>query len=114
MHRREIEFDSQARSLLITDRIFCRGEHLVEGFWHFSEACALSRNGSVISAINQQQQLSLTLPQSVDEIFIAHGDEMQPLGWVSRAFDVKTPAPTLGWKKRIVGDACFVTRIVID
>ena len=112
-HRREIEFDSQARCIFVTDRIFCHGAHVVEGFWHFSEACEVTRNGPIISAANLQQQLSLTLPHSVDEIFIACGDELRPAGWVSRAFDTKLPAPTVAWKKRILGTACFVSRIDI-
>ena len=114
IHRREIEFDSQARSVRITDCIVCRDVHIVEGFWHFSEACAVGRSGHVVSAVNRQQHLHLTLPQSVDEIFITCGDEIRPAGWVSRAFDVKTPAPTVGWKKRIEGETCFVTHIKID
>ena len=114
MHRREIKFDALTRTASITDRIICRGAHTVEGFWHFSEKCHVSRNGSVVSARNQQQHLNLTLPQSVDEIFITCGDEIRPAGWISRTFDCKIPAPTVGWKKRIEGETCFVTRIVID
>lgn len=113
-HRREIEFDCQARRVRITDRIICRGVHEVEGFWHFSEKCAVTRNGYVISAINQQQSLHLTLPQPLDEVFITCGDELRPAGWVSRAFNVKTPAPTVGWRKRIEGEVCFETNIAID
>ena len=112
-HRREIEFDTQARTAKVTDHILCRSRHTLEGFWHFSDACEVARSGHVITAVNHPQRMTLTLPQGADEIFLAQGDEQRPAGWISRAFDAKSPAPTVGWKKQIEGEAHFVSHIAI-
>ncbi len=58
-HRREIHWSKPDRTIAIADRVDCRKTHVVERFWHFSEHCQLSVEGSAVIAENQGVRIRL-------------------------------------------------------
>jgi hypothetical protein len=57
--------------------------------------------------------MRLRLPQHEKAATHLYQGSVAPIaGWVSRAFDRRTPAPTIAWRARLTGTA--VLRTVID
>lgn len=110
-HQRTIVFSKKESKFLITDRLECDAEHLIEQFWHFSEACDVTIDGHEITAINEGVQMVMTLPSNV-EIKSCRGQESPPCGWVSRRFDVKVPSTTVIVSQKIKGETEFTVEVV--
>jgi hypothetical protein len=101
-HRRLVELDKRARRLLVEDHLDMAGEHDVELFFHCAEACTVDAvpGGFVIS--RDGVRAKLLLPPCGDSSL--HKGETAPiLGWISRAFDRRTPAFTIVWRARLSG-----------
>jgi len=112
LHRRRITFDKPARRVLIEDTLQMAGEHDIELFFHFSEACRLVREDEGYAATQLHRTIALRLPQGAGaEERIYHGSVAPIGGWVSRRFDDKAPAPTLAWRARLRGPAVLRTEI---
>ena len=95
IHRRELRLDKVGRKLLVTDKLKCVQTHGVEQFWHFSEGCHITFQGSEVKAENSGVTLFLTIRDTDVDIDVRKGQEVPPLGWVSRRFDVKVPTTTI-------------------
>lgn len=111
LHLRTLEFDKGARILRVTDRLEGKEAHEVEVFWHFAEACQIQVSGNEISAACGDRTIQMHMPEGGWSPRVAAGQESPPLGWVSRRFDVKTPAPSVVWSGRIAGTTALVTEI---
>ncbi len=102
-HIRAINFDSKD-GFEIIDRLECIASHSIERFWHFSEHCDVSveKNGTIRACVDGYR-LDIDPVEPVEtELFI--GDEILPLGWISRRYDCKTPTATVVWKNSIAGN----------
>ncbi len=111
MHRRSLEFDKVARVLRVSDTLTCKGQHHVELFWHFSEACRIEVNGNEISAWCEGHTARFGMPGITWEPCVVSGQETPPLGWVSRQFDQKISSPSVVWSGRISGTTTLDTEI---
>ncbi|MEO9946948.1 alginate lyase family protein [Paraglaciecola sp.] len=112
-HERQLVLDKQKSEYLVTDKVTCRNDHIVEQFWHINEHCEvieLARNLFEIS--NGDQKISLKLDDAFDvKIEKANGD--LPLGWASRAFDLKVPSYTIVGTSKVNNDKDFTTCIKV-
>ena len=93
-HRREVVLDKVARRIAVTDTLDCKGEHVVEMFWHFAEDCEVSYSEGIIVARKHGVALRLVCPADM-QVRLVRGADNPPLGWVSRSFDVKVPCTTV-------------------
>lgn len=112
-HRREVILDKQARRIVVTDTLACKGEHMVELFWHFAEDCEVSCEDGIIAACKAGVRLRLTCPEGM-RVRLAGGQDSPPLGWVSRSFDVKVPCTTVVAQGVARGDWRGVTTMDIS
>lgn len=103
IHSRLIELDKQQKSFLIKDTLECKQAHTAERFWHFSEHCVVSvGQDSSIMAENAGYKIIIKPLQDVTAN-VYRGDEAEPLGWVSRRYDVKEPTTTVVWTNAVNG-----------
>ena len=102
VHRRKIEFLKSEKTIVVEDILECSGHHDVEYNWHFSEACNVSVEQNKVIATVENIYVEMILPANSQPKLIRGRDE-PPLGWVSRRFDEKIPAPTITWSEGITG-----------
>ncbi len=111
-HHRRITLDKEARRVVIEDRLDMAGAHDIELFFHFSERCSVEASAGHYVAGQGPRKLALSLPQMPRAIARVYLGSTAPiLGWVSRQFDRKQPAPTLCWRARITGNCVLRTQI---
>jgi hypothetical protein len=113
-HRRLIELDKKVRRLVVEDTLEMEEDHEVELFFHCSERCTVeaAQGGFLLSQENVS--ISLKLPAvngSTAEISI--GSVSPIAGWISRALDVREPAPTIVWRARLPGRAILRTELAV-
>ena len=110
-HRRLIELDKPARRVLIEDTLEMGEEHDVELYFHFSEHCRVDPcpGGFVIN--HDGVSITLLLPEGGSPC-VYQGNLSPMLGWRSRAFDVRIPAPTVVWHARLCGTVQMRTEIL--
>jgi hypothetical protein len=113
LHRRRVELIKPERRLLIEDTLECRGEHIAEWFWHFSEHCQIRQVHNEIIAEQAGTVLRLRLPADADtQVQLLRGSDHPLGGWVSRRFDVKQPSSTVVIRRRLRGSEVVVTEIL--
>jgi Heparinase II/III-like protein/Heparinase II/III N-terminus len=115
VHRRTLELDAEAGTLIVRDEIDGAGAHEVAVFFHFSEDCRLSTgkgkdNVSEVLVAGRKVVVE-TDPRLTLSVLL--GSERPIGGWVSRGYHRKAPAPTLVARARLPGPATLVTRIVL-
>ena len=111
-HRRALSFDKRLRRLVVEDHVEMQGTHDVELFFHCAEGCSVDAapGGFVLS--REGTAVKIALPPCGDSSL--HRGELSPiLGWVSRAFDRRAPAPTIAWRARLSGTALLRTEIQV-
>jgi hypothetical protein len=114
IHRREIVLDKVRQQVVVHDALECRAAHDVEVLWHLAEDCRVMVNDGVAMVGKGPVRLRIGVagaPLSVESV---QGRETPPLGWVSRRFDIKVPAPTLRWHGRLQGAARWTTTLSIE
>lgn len=103
-------FDKHRQCLTVTDTLECSEAHDVELHWHLGERCQVTLEGQVVSINTGERQLCVRLPENAGLTFeLVRGDSTAPLGWVSRAFDVKQPCDTLRCSGRFTGNVQLQT-----
>ena len=113
MHQRRISLDKMARRVVIEDSLQMAGEHDIELFFHCSEQCEVELAPDGFTLRQGGRTISLELPPAEGaSAHIYHGSTEPILGWVSRGFDQKAPAPTIAWRARIAGNVVLRTEIV--
>jgi hypothetical protein len=112
MHRRRIAVDKRTRLVLIEDMLRMSREHDIEIFFHCSEHCRVEPVPEGYALDRQGRTLILSLPQVAGASVRVHSGSVVPmLGWISRQFDAKQPAPTIVWRARISDKCILRTRI---
>ena len=114
-HRRLIELDKRARRVLVEDTLEMGEEHDVELFFHCHEDCTVDAIAGGYLIARAGTSLRLLLPQVENAESSVHRGSVAPLlGWVSRAFDSRRPAPTIAWRARLANRAVLRTEILIS
>ena len=112
-HRRTWRYVAGAASLSITDELTCSGTHTVAVYWHFAPECIVVIEGRSLIASRGDQRVTLTCPAGLEPTLVTGRDE-PPLGWFSREFDMKSPAPTARFAGEIHGNTMLQTHISIE
>ncbi len=115
-HQRGIYLDKRTRKILVKDFISCRKRHLIEGYWHFSDACeVIVLDDGSLKVTNDTEVMCIRI-MDIDDIQyeLFEGDEKVPAGWLSRHYDVKQPCCTVRWHAEISSDSTFVTEFVCE
>ncbi len=114
MHRRRVLLEKSRRRLIIEDTLEMKGTHLAELFFHFPEDCRVEEVGGQIQAARHDRALRMQLPDGPGgDTRICRGQESPPLGWISRRFDERLPAPVVVWSARLTGATVLRTIILI-
>jgi hypothetical protein len=89
------------------------GQHDIELFFHCSERCRVEPVAGGYTLVQGNRMLTLLLPREDGASVQAHFGSLSPiLGWVSRRFDEKQPAPTIVWRARLEGNAVLHSEII--
>ncbi len=113
-HRRLIELDKSARRVVLEDTLEMAEEHDVELFFHCHEDCKVDPTPAGYVVSRKGVSINLALPQVEQAAKTVYRGSLAPmLGWVSRAFDVRAPAPTIVWRARLASRAVLRTEIQI-
>jgi Heparinase II/III-like protein len=114
IHQRDIVFDTTRNCFEVTDLLSCTGRHEVEICWHLAEDCIVALgNGEIVA---QAGPVKLVMLMEGRELLptLLHGNDEMPAGWISRAYDVKTPTNSVVWKGSIHGDTRLCTQLIIS
>lgn len=111
-HRRELRFEASKARLTVIDDLLCQDAHEVELFWHFAACCRVEHGGCFVRASNGPASMTMIMP-AMTKLELLRGSEDPPLGWVSRSFDRRVPAPTLRARCAIRGNTRLVTTIEV-
>jgi hypothetical protein len=114
IHRRRIEFDKPAMRIAVSDVLECACEHLVELHWHLAESSTAVVAGRRVDIRCANVRVRIDCPPELGLPEIVAGREDPPLGWISRRYDEKTPAPTIVCRGRIQGRTSLVTVIAVS
>jgi hypothetical protein len=113
LHRRRITVDKRARRVVVEDTLRMSGAHEIELFFHCSERCRVDSVPDGYALSQGSATLVLRPPQAEGAASRVYRGSLAPiLGWVSRRFDEKQPAPTIVWHARLTGDAVLRSEIV--
>jgi hypothetical protein len=111
-HRRLIQLQKKARTVLVEDTLEMDDEHDVELFFHCAEHCRLEAVESGYLVSQGERSLRIRLPEG-GTVSVQRGSLAPILGWVSRAFDQREPCSTLVWRARLTGPARLRTEIAM-
>jgi hypothetical protein len=111
-HRRLLELDKAARTLVVEDTLEMDEAHDVELFFHFSERCEVTAEEGAWVATNGPVRTRVVLPAG-GEAELCSGSLSPIAGWISRSFDRRVPSPTLVWRARLEGGAQLRTVLEI-
>jgi hypothetical protein len=111
LHSRTVAFEIDNKALSITDRIESAGEHLLEQFFHLGGECIpkIVDRGTVSIALPGGNIIMRFDPRM--ELSIYYGDEVLPLGWLSRVYGTKEKIFSIVGRNRLRGSDAFATRI---
>ncbi len=113
MHLRRIALDKVARRVVIEDSLQMAGRHDIGIFFHCSERCQVEPAAEGFTLRQDGRTVALKLPQIEDASAQVFQGSTEPImGWVSRGFDQKLPAPTIAWQARLTGNVVLRTEIV--
>jgi len=89
-------------------------DHEVELYFHCSERCEVKPvpGGFVLYRKNVKVEIKLPVAQGCNADLYA-GSASPLAGWVSRALDVREPAPTIVWRARLTGRAILRTELAV-
>jgi hypothetical protein len=114
-HRRLIVLDKRSRRVVLEDTLEMEEDHEVELLFHCSELCSVDavQDGFLVS--QKDVLLKMLLPRSENSSAHVYKGSVAPIcGWVSRAFDQRTPAPTIVWRARLTGNTVLRTELLIS
>ena len=113
LHRRDLRFVRSTATLIVRDELECHGEHQLELPWHFAECCEVRLDRGTLVARNGPAVLHMTLPSAASWQLV-RGQDDPPLGWISRAFDSKSPTITLLGALAVRGTTTLTTELRVD
>jgi len=101
-HVRRVDFDEASATLVVQDHLAGKEVHRTEIFWHFAPWLDVRLAGQGVTV--RTATYLLTLEASCGTLALARGADHPPLGWYSRAYNVKEPCTVL----RIVNESSDV------
>jgi hypothetical protein len=111
-HRRRIILYKHLRRIVLEDQLEMAAAHNVELHFHCNEDCVLQPHSDSHLLKLQDVAVTIQLPEAVGaRAEVCRGRVNPPLGWISRRFDVRVPAPTLVWRARVDGPTILRTVI---
>jgi hypothetical protein len=113
LHRRTIELEKRSRIIRVADCLECKGRHWVEIFWHTAQACEARLYERAVRLSNDGVEIDIEMVSSAWKPQLVRGQDVPPLGWISRHYDDKTPTTTILWSGEIYGPTELVTKISI-
>lgn len=112
IHKRRITLDKAARRIVIEDRFEMGGPHDVDLHFHCGAECGVSPRADLYSIERGGVQVALRPPRAPGAVVRIRQGERDPiLGWQSRGFGDKRPAPTIAWHARLSGHTVLRTEI---
>ncbi len=111
LHQRRLILNKGKRSLTVIDTLRCKGCHFIEQFWHFAEDVSVTQERPLLKATKNGVMLGLKADQKFSQIQVVSGQTSPPLGWISRRFDIKSPATTVSFSAEIAGESSFKTEM---
>src|SRR6267143_7083797 len=112
VHRRRITVEKRARRVVIEDSLQMSAAHEIELFFHCSEQCHVSPVQGGYRIGQAGNTLFVKLPEAKGGASGVHYGSTAPiLGWVSRRFDEKQPAPTIAWRAWLKSEIVLCTEI---
>ena len=112
LHRRRITLAKRVRRIVIEDTLEMTGAHTIELHLHCSERCLVVADAHGYTVESGAKRIRVTLPRMEAAEYGVHRGRVTPiLGWISRRFDERHPAPTIAWRCRITGRAVLRTEI---
>ena len=112
VHRRRISLGKRTRRVVIEDTLQMATEHDIELFFHCSERCQVDPTPDGYAVSQEGKTLFLRLPKAKaasPQVFC--GSVAPIMGWVSRRFDAKQPAPTISWRARLAGEVVLHSEV---
>jgi hypothetical protein len=86
----------------------------VELFFHCHEESRVAAVDGGFVVRRGEASLRITLPSTPGaRVDLLTGSLAPMLGWVSRAFDCRQPAPTIAWRARLIGSSVLRTEIAV-
>jgi hypothetical protein len=113
-HVRCVDFDEAGAVLVVRDQVTGKLRHTVETFWHFAPHLDVRLDGQGVTVHGRGYALRLQADRGA--LALVRGADHPPLGWCSRAYNVKKPCTVL----RIVNEAsdvhleCRITMMFFD
>lgn len=119
LHRRRVEFDGGGgdgggASLVVTDRLECKGRHEAQLNWQFAEDVELTADAEGWTARSGGVRLRIACDAAGARAAIFCGSEAPRAGWVSREFGAKRPAPQLRLVVPVNGTTEWRTRFALS
>lgn len=111
IHRREIAFEPESRTIEISDQLRCVGTHSACRAWHFAEDCHVDRAGEGLRINTGNAQVLMEPLEALERVEIHRGGTADQGGWISRRFGRKQPCTTVLWHSRVAGVTVLRTRI---
>ncbi len=114
VHRRHLELDEAARTLVIRDQIVAEGDHEVALHFQLGEDCVSSALGDaarILSLPGVRITLRFDPRLTIEE---RRGNEHPIAGWVSRGYHVKVPATLLVARGRFTGGCTLVSTVELE
>jgi hypothetical protein len=101
-HVRSVAFDEASATLVVVDSVKGQRPHRTELFWHFAPQLDVQLTGQGVTVTTKRYRLALQA--SCGTFSLVRGADEPPLGWYSRAYNVKEPCSVL----RIVNESSDV------
>jgi hypothetical protein len=101
-HVRTVQFDEASATLVVVDSVTGKRPHRTELFWHFAPHLDVQLTGQSVTV--RTARYALALEASCGTLDLVRGCDDPPLGWYSRAYNVKEPCTVL----RIVNESSGV------
>ena len=116
-HRRTWRYTAGIANLAVIDELACSGAHSIGIYWHFAPECTVLVEGNSVIASRDGARVTISCREGSQVALqpeILRGREKPPLGWFSKGFDVKEPAPTAVFAGKIQGNATLRTTVSIE
>jgi hypothetical protein len=113
-HRRAWRYTAGIANLAVTDELACSGAHSIGIYWHFAPECTVLVEGNSVIASRDGARVTISCREGSQVVLqpeILRGREEPPLGWFSKGFDVKEPAPTAVFAGKIQGNTILRTTL---
>lgn len=115
VHRRRVDFDRITGKFSLADSFHCARRHTIELFFHLHEDAIVTHlAGGKAEVLWHGTRIVFSSPDTSLAWDVICGSDTPKLGWHSRAFNRKQPAPTLRLRSEINGNTVIVTQVDVQ